>query len=48
MSNFSSKSRHDQKYFKTVSYAYIEENFGIKLIFENKKTSINTKEKILH
>ena len=46
MSNFSPKSRHDQKYFETVSYAYIEENVDIKLIFE--KTSINTKEQFLH
>ena len=33
MSNFSPKSRHDQKYFETVSYAYIEENVDIKVNF---------------
>ena len=58
MPNFSPKSSHvlllpgrkvhftDKKYFDTVLYAYMEENFDNKLIFE--KISIKTKENFLH
>ena len=36
----------EKKYFETVLYAYIKENFDIKLILE--KTSIITTEHFLH
>ena len=36
----------DKKYFETVLYAYLKENFDIKLIFE--KTLIKTKDILLH